>query len=186
MLEAVIEPVLATLGYELVHLEWTAAGRQRKLQIFVDHPEGIDLDDCAHLSPILGNALDAAETVDTAAAGDTAGAEARATEFGGELARLLAAPYVLEVSSPCLERPLARRSHYARFVGRLCRVRVFAPLAPGDAQRNFHGRIEAVEPDPQTPNDDRSGTVTLRDPDGGHEHRIPIDRVRRARLVYEG
>ena len=83
-------------------------------------------------------------------------------------------------------RPLARRSHYARFVGRLCRLRVFSPLAPGDAQRNFHGRIEAALPDPDKPDDDRSGTVILRDPDGGQEHRIPIDRVRRARLVYEG
>lgn len=202
MLEAVLEPVLVTLGYELVHLEWTATGRTRKLQVFVDRPAGnpaggIDLEDCARLSPILGNALDAAEVADaavrgaeTAAGAETdAGAEAadpHAVRFGGALARLLHAHYVLEVSSPGLERPLSRRSHYARFLGRLCRVRVFAPLSGDDAQRNFHGRIEAVEPDPGDPNDDRSGTVTLRDPDGGHEHRIPIDRVRRARLVYEG
>jgi ribosome maturation factor RimP len=176
VLETVVEPVLTTLGYELVHLEWSATGRQRKLQIFVDHPEGIDLDDCARLSPIIGNALDAAEHEDGGAGG----------RFGGELARLLAAPYVLEVSSPGLERPLSRRSHFARFTGRLCKLRVFSPLAPGVIQRNFHGRIEAVEPDPEKPHDDRSGTVTLRDPDGGHQHRIPIDRVRRARLVYEG
>jgi ribosome maturation factor RimP len=180
MLEAVVEPVLSTLGYALVHLEWTAAGRARKLQVFIDHPDGIDLDDCSRLSPIIGNALDAAEVAD--AEGPAAGEPSR---FGGELARLLAAPYVLEVSSPGLERPLSRRSHFDRFIGRLCKVRVFSPLAD-DAQRNFHGRIEAVEPDPGQPNDDRSGTVTLRDPDGGHEHRIPIDRVRRARLVYEG
>jgi ribosome maturation factor RimP len=181
MLEAVIEPVLTTLGYELVHLEWTVSGRQRKLQIFVDHDGGISLDDCARLSPILGNALDAAEVADQAGAEAADGAG-----FHGELARLLEAPYVLEVSSPGLERPLSRRSHYARFVGRLCRLRVYSPLESGAAQRNFHGRIEAVLPDPTKPHDDRSGTVTLRDPDGGQEHHIPIDRVRRARLVYEG
>jgi ribosome maturation factor RimP len=189
LLESVIEPVLTTLGYELVNLEWSSTGRQRKLQIFVDRPVGhpaggIDLEDCARLSPILGNALDAAEVADkVGGVADKAGAEAT---HGGELARLLESHYVLEVSSPGLERPLSRRSHYERFVGRLCRVRVFSPLVPGDAQRNFHGRIEAVEPDPGKPHDDRSGTVTLRDPDGGIEHRIPIDRVRRARLVYEG
>lgn len=198
LLESVIEPVLATLGYELVHLEWTATGRTRKLQIFVDHPDGISLDDCARLSPIVGNALDSAEVADKAATGaevadQASGSRDRdqeggdgATGYGGELARLLAAPYVLEVSSPGLERPLSRRSHFARFIGRLCRLRVFSPLASDDAQRNFHGRIEAVLPDPDKPHDDRSGTVTLRDPDGGQEHRIPIDRVRRARLVYEG
>jgi ribosome maturation factor RimP len=191
MLEAVLEPVLVTLGFELVHLEWTAAGRTRKLQVFVDRPAGhptggVDLEDCARLSPILGNALDAAEVADSDASAASDASGPSAVRFGGALARLLHAHYVLEVSSPGLERPLSRRSHYARFLGRLCRVRVFAPLAGDDAQRNFHGRIEAVEPDPGDPNDDRSGTVTLRDPDGGHEHRIPIDRVRRARLVYEG
>lgn len=201
MLEAVIEPVLATLGYELVDLEWSSTGRQRKLQVFIDRPAaearetptettaqtaetpvkpaaggpvgGVDLQDCARLSPIISNALDAAEV-------------ASPSTDGGELARLLASHYVLEVSSPGLERPLSRRSHYERFVGRLCKLRVFSPLAPGDAQRNFHGRIEAVSPDPTNPQDDRSGIVTLRDPDGGLEHRIPIDRVRRARLVFEG
>jgi ribosome maturation factor RimP len=112
--------------------------------------------------------------------------ESESSSFHGELARMLEAPYVLEVSSPGLERPLSRLSHYARFVGRLCRLRVFSPLAPDDSQRNFHGRIEAALPDPDKPHDDRSGTVILRDPDGGQEHHIPIDRVRRARLVYEG
>lgn len=181
MLEAVLEPVLQTLGYELVHAEWGVSGRQRKLQVFIDHEDGIDLDDCTRCSPILGNALDAAEVA------DTEGAEGNGPRpYGGELARLLEAPYVLEVSSPGLERPLSRRSHFTRHLGRLCKLRVFSPLTPGDTQRNFNGRIEAVTPDPQRPNDDRSGTVTLRDPDDGHEHRIPLDRVRRARLVYEG
>ncbi len=180
MLEEVLEPVLVTLGFELVDLDWTSTGRQRKLQVFVDRPAdhpagGIDLGDCARLSPVISNALDAAELADQAQG-----------DHGGELARLLESHYVLEVSSPGLERPLARRSHYERFIGRLCNLRVFSPLAPGDAQRNFHGRIEAVAPDPAHPHDDRSGTVTLRDPDGGLEHRIPIDRVRRARLVFEG
>ncbi|MCX4244632.1 ribosome maturation factor RimP [Paraliomyxa miuraensis] len=182
MLEAVLEPVLHTLGFELVHVEWSVSGRHRKLQVFIDHPDGVDLDDCARCSPILGNALDASEVADAA---DPAGASASGP-YSGELARLLEAPYVLEVSSPGLERPLSRRSHFARYLGRLCKLRVFSPLGSGDSQRNFNGRIEAVTPDPQRPNDDRSGTVTLRDPDGGHEHQIPLDRVRRARLVYEG
>lgn len=187
LLEQVIEPVLATLGYELVHLEWTATGRTRKLQVFVDHPDGFSLDDCTRLSPIIGNALDAAEIADQPGGSRDQDRDGDgAPGFGGELARLLSAPYVLEVSSPGLERPLSRRSHYARFIGRLCRLRVFSPLGSDDAQRNFHGRIEAAEPDPDKPQDDRSGTVTLRDPDGGQEHRIPIERVRRARLVYEG
>lgn len=172
LLEAVIEPVLSTMGYELVHLDWNQSGRRRTLVVFVDRPEGIGLDDCARLSPILSNALDAAETADEAEQ--------------GALSRLLAGSYVLEVSSPGLERPLSRRSHFARYVGHKIKLRVYSPLAPGDTQRNFHGRIEATQPDPTQPDDDCTGTVCLRDPDDGREHRIPIDRVRRAHLVYEG
>ena len=181
LLESVVEPVLEAMGYELVHLEWGQSGRNRKLQVYVDlSPEseregGVGLDDCARLSPILSNALDAAEATDRAE-----------SELVGALVSLLDGPYVLEVSSPGLERPLSRRSHYARYLGQRIKLRVFSPLAPGDAQRNFHGRIEAVEPDPQQPDDDRAGTVTLRDPDDGREHRIPLHRVRRAHLVYEG
>ncbi|MEM7159292.1 MAG: ribosome maturation factor RimP [Myxococcota bacterium] len=178
LLEQVVEPVLDAMGFELVCLEWGQSGRSHKLQVYVDNPSregGIGLDDCARLSPILSNALDAAEATDTAEG-----------SHGGALGQLLDGAYVLEVSSPGLERPLARRSHYARYEGRLIKLRVFSPLAPGDTQRNFHGRIVAVEPDPAQPDDDRAGTVTLRDPDGGTEHRIPLHRVRRAHLVYEG
>lgn len=187
LLEAVIEPVLATMGYELVHIEWSPSGRRHRLVVYVDHPRGIGLDDCARLSPILSNALDAAEVADGGAApdGSTVGIPTGAP-MGGDLARLLAGPYVLEVSSPGLERPLSRRSHFARFVGHTIKLRVFSPLAPGDSQRNFHGQIEAVLPDPDQPDDDRTGTVCLRDSDGDREHRIPIARVRRAHLVYEG
>jgi len=176
LLEFVIEPVLEAMGYELVHIEWAASGRTRKLQVFVDHEDGIGLDDCARLSPIVGNALDAAE------------AETAAAEIADSaLSKLLHDSYVLELSSPGLERPLSRRSHFARFIGRLIKLRVFSPLAPGDTQRNFHGRITATSPDPDQPEDDRAGTICLRDPDDpDREHHIPLNRVRRAHLVYEG
>ncbi len=175
VLESVLEPVLDAMGYELVHLEWGQSGRRRTLAVFVDKAEGIGLNDCARLSPILGNALDAAEVLD-----------AQERTHGGALVSLLEGAYVLEVSSPGLERPLSRRSHFDRYLGRNCKLRVFSPLALGDSQRNFHGRIEAVTPDPDQPQDDRSGTVSLRDPDDGCVHQIPLSRVRRAHLVYEG
>lgn len=206
VLEAVIEPVLVAMGYELVHVEWAQTGRTRKLQVFVDvgsadsaeqapqttalqapeaapeaadqtpdQPRGIGLDDCARLSPILSNALDAAEALDASEAVQ-----------GGALASLLSTAYVLEVSSPGLERPLSRRSHFERFIGRRIKLRVFSPLVPGDTQRNFNGRIEKVLPDPSQPQDDREGIVCLQDPDDGRQSQIPLHRVRRAHLVFEG
>lgn len=169
-LESVIERVVQTMGYELVLVEWSSSGRHRRLRVFLDHPDGIGLDDCTRLSPIISNALDAAE----------------ADPATPEVARLLDGAYVLEVSSPGLDRPLVRRSHFERFVGHRATVRTAAPLYPGANQRNFHGVIAGVEPDPSDPDDDRAGIVCLDVPEDGAAHRIPLALVHRANLVYEG
>lgn len=166
----VIDPVVETMGFTLVHVDWSSSGGRRKLQVFLDGPEGIGLDDCARLSPIIGNALEAAEAAEPASA----------------LARLLGGAYVLEVSSPGLERPLSRRSQFSRFAGQSARVRTFEPPVAGTEQRNFHGRIESVEADPAHPDDDRLGTIVITELEGGKSVRIPLSLIRRAHLVYEG
>lgn len=179
VLEAVLEPVLQTMGFELVLLEWQASGRHRCLRVFLDRPwtdgdhgndPGVTVDDCATMSRVLSNALDAAE----------------ADPEASTLARILAAPYTLEVSSPGVERPLCRRSHFQRFQGERAVIRTRAPLSERSNQRTFHGSIESVEADPTRPDDDRAGVVVLRDLDGPALTRIPLSRVRRANLVYQG
>jgi ribosome maturation factor RimP len=170
LLEAVLEPVIETMGFSLVHLEWIPGGSRAVLRVFVDRPEGVTLDHCARLSPIIGNALDAAEV------------EAPGTP----LARLLAGPYVLEVSSPGLDRPLSRRREFGKFIGQRATVRTFAPLSPEDRQRTFHGRIQAVEADPDAPDDDRRGVVVLVEDDTDRVHRIALSQIRRANLNSVG
>ena len=167
-IEAVLEPVAQTMGYEVVLIEWQGASKRHVLRIFLDRDGGVGLDDCARMSRIFGNALEAAEAEDPS------------------MGQLLAGAYNLEVSSPGLERPLARRSHFSRFVGQRAKVRTTAPLQPETRQRSFNGVIQDTEPDPERPEDDRAGTVTLREPDSGELHRIPISAIRRANLVYEG
>lgn len=127
------------------------------------------LDDCARLSPILGNALDAAEHGD-----DASSASLRA---------LLDAPYVLEVSSPGVERPLSRRSQFDLHKGARATVRTHAPLDPATPQKTFHGRIVDTAPG-SDPDDDRDGRVSLVAEDGA-VHEIPLSLIRRANLVYE-
>jgi ribosome maturation factor RimP len=150
-------------------LEWSASGRHRKLRAYIDRPGGIALDDCTRMSPVLSNALDAAEV------------DPETPELGA----LLQAPYVLEVSSPGLDRPLRRRSHFSQFVGRRATVRTVAPVDPDATQRTFHGRIEHAQPDPDHPGDEHRGTLVLRS-DEGHLHIVPLTLIRRANLVYEG
>jgi ribosome maturation factor RimP len=168
LLEDVVGPVVTTMGYELVHLEWAITARPRVLRLYLDKQGGMTLDDCAKLSPILGNALDAAEHVPDADA----------------LRAVLDAPYVLEVSSPGIERPLSRRSQIDRHIGARATIRTHAPVVPGSPQKTFHGRLVASAPAPGS-TDDREGTVVLRDDDGGAVHEIPLSLIRRASLVYE-
>ena len=193
LLEGVLGPVVESMGYELVHTEFSGSGKHRRLSVFLDRPfqatqggeppaspgspQGISLDDCTKMSPIISSTLDAAEADPDATA----------------IARVLKAPYVLEVSSPGLDRPLSKLSHFRRYMGGLAKVTTFAPLDAGSKQKNFNGRIEDVQPAPHAPEDDRSGTVTLLDPDAktdsngaGGRYVISLDQIRRANLVYEG
>jgi len=186
-LEVVVEPLLQSMGYELVHVEWTASGRHRKVQLFIDRRHGVEgervagdpvegehedrgfgLDDCARLSPILSAALDAAE-VDPATP---------------DLGVLLGVPYVLEVSSPGLDRPLSRGSQFERFIGHKATVRTHTPLRPESNQRTFHGRITKFDRDGEAPGDEHRGEVELTAEDG-HVYAISLALVRRANLVYE-
>ncbi|HWB74823.1 MAG TPA: ribosome maturation factor RimP [Nannocystaceae bacterium] len=168
-LQRIVEPTLRTMGYELVLLEWLGNQRPRTLRLFIDHADGITLDDCARLSPIVSNALDAAEHHDPA------------------LAAVLDSAYNLEISSPGLDRPLARRSHFERYVGARATIRTHAPIALDHNQKNFKGRIAGTTPDPAAPDDDELGTIALVDDDDpSRTFAIPLALVRRANLVYEG
>jgi len=169
-IEVVIEPVVRTMGYELVHVEWV--GNPRTLRLFIDGPAGVALDDCSRLSPIVSQTLDAAEHDEG--------------PIGAEMRRILAGAYHLEVSSPGLDRPLSRATQFRRFAGHKATVRTLAPVMAGKSQKTFHGRIVAVDADPTRPDDEHAGVVRLADQDEPEVvHLIPLDLVKRANLVYE-
>jgi ribosome maturation factor RimP len=88
---AAAEPVLSSLGLELVDVEIVGSGRARTLRLTVDREGGIDLDTLAEANRPVVNALDAVEA--------------------------LSGPYTLELSSPGLERPLRSPADFRRFVG---------------------------------------------------------------------
>ena len=91
---------LPALGYELVDVEWSP--RTRLLRVFIDKPQGVDVEDCANVSNHLTR-LFAVENLDFER---------------------------LEVSSPGLDRPLTRLGDYARFAGEEVEVR-FRALTNG-------------------------------------------------------
>lgn len=120
-LRAVIEPVLRRAGYELDQLSVARAGRRHLVRVSVDADAGVSLDGVAEVSRQISAALD----------DDERGA--------GEI---VAGEYVLEVSSPGVDRPLTQPRHWRRNLGRLVAV-----TADG---RAVTGRISAADQDSVT------------------------------------
>lgn len=94
-LTTVIEPVVATFGYDLEDLNVNPAGRRSLVRVVVDGDGGIALDDVAEVSKAISVALD---------------------EHDGVMGK---SPYVLEVTSPGVDRPLSKPRHWRRSIGRL-------------------------------------------------------------------
>ncbi len=159
LVEVLTAPV-AAIGLDVEAIEVTQAGKRRMLRVAVDKDGGVTMDDIADATREVSRLLDGS---------DVMGAQ----------------PYTLEVSSPGVDRPLRRLSHFARHVGGRAVVRTREPLNPGDEQRTFHGRIVGTKVDPSNPEDDRLGTVLLRALDGDTIYPISLAQIRRANLVYE-
>lgn len=117
-LVAIIEPAVSALGFELLGVEYMPQGRHSLLRIYIDHEDGITVDDCGDVSHQVSAVLDVEDPI------------------RGE--------YTLEVSSPGLERPLFTLEHYARFAEQLAEIRLHAPL---HGRRKFKGRIQGVDGD---------------------------------------
>jgi len=103
-LRALLVPVVAGLGSDLEDVEVSMAGRRRVVRLVVDRDGGVDLDAIAELSRVVSAALDERTgPTGVPVLGDSA--------------------YVLEVSSPGVDRPLVAPRHWRRAAGRLVRVR---------------------------------------------------------------
>jgi len=100
-----LAPVVTGAGYDLEDVSVASAGRRSIVRVTVDADGGIDLDAVAVVSRLVSDALD-----EDAARPDSP--------------RALAGAYVLEVSSPGVDRPLTEPRHWRRAVGRLVRVEV--------------------------------------------------------------
>lgn len=139
-----LEPVVEDLGFELWHLELEGSGNNRLLRLYIDAEEGIVVEDCERVSREVGAALDVADPLPGA--------------------------YRLEVSSPGLDRPLARPEHFRRFLGQKARVTLYAPI---DGRRRFAGVLRDLDDDNVHLEYD-DGTVAL-----------PLTAIAKARLMPE-
>jgi ribosome maturation factor RimP len=144
-LSELVAPEVAAVGYDLEDLTVTAAGKRSVVRVVVDKDGGVTLDDVADVSRTISDVLDRAD-------------ESEPT--------LLGATYVLEVSSPGVDRPLTEPRHWRRNVRRL----VAATLREGAA---VTGRITAADDD----------AVTLEV--DGSERRLPYAELARGTVQVE-
>jgi ribosome maturation factor RimP len=112
-----IGPVVDRAGYDLEDLVVTPAGRRSVVRVVVDRDQGVTLDDIADVSRAVSEVLD------------------RNDDGMGRT------PYVLEVTSPGVDRPLTEHRHWRRNVGRLVTV----VAGPRGSAAEITGRITAVE-----------------------------------------
>lgn len=139
-----IETAVQGLGYELVGVEYLPQGRRSLLRVYIDTPDGVTVEDCERVSHQVSGVLDVDDPIH--------------------------GQYVLEVSSPGLDRPLFTAEHYRRFAGRRVRLRISPPL---DGRRNFSGVLRGL----------RDNLVVIAQEEG--EVEIPLRHVEQARLVPE-
>lgn len=142
-LKRLLGPVVEALGCELWGLELQTGGKTKLLRIYIDRAEdGIGVDDCERVSRQASAVLDVEEAIN------------------GE--------YILEVSSPGMDRPLYELSQYEQYIGEDISLRLRFPY---EGRRNFKGRLTGI--------DDDEIVLVVTD----HEFLFPVEGIEKANVV---
>ena len=138
-----IEPALMDMGYEVVRV--SVQGKElQTLQVMAERQDRqeMSLDDCTRISQTASALLDVADP------------------FPGK--------WVLEVSSPGIDRPLVKLADYDRFQGQMAKIELVEEI---DGRRRFKGMLKGVQ-----------GATVLLDFEG-NELRLPFDQIQHAKLM---
>ena len=119
--EAIVEPILQKYQFELVDVEFVKEAGSWHLRVYIDKEGGIAVDDCEVISRKLGEWLDKEDFIDES--------------------------YILEVSSPGLDRPLKKEKDFARSIGKDVEVKLFKAI---NKEKEFVGILKAYDEDTVT------------------------------------
>ncbi len=111
----IIEPLLDDMGFELVRIKLTGEGRKPTIQIMIDKQDentNVSIDDCANISREISTIFEVEEPIEE--------------------------EYILEVSSPGIDRPLTRPKDFVRYIGFMAKVEI-SPAFEG--RKRFKGEI---------------------------------------------
>lgn len=115
-LQALLAPVVEALGYVCWGVEYISQGRHSLLRVYIDHPDGILVEDCEKVSRQVSGVLDVEDPITN--------------------------EYTLEVSSPGMDRPLFTLEQFAAHAGEQVKVKLRSPF---EGRRNFQGLLRGVE-----------------------------------------
>ena len=141
-LNGLLEPTVAALGYEISDLEVKVGGPDGVIRVFIDSSDGVGLGDCEKVSRQISAFLDVEDPIP--------------------------GHYVLEVSTPGLDRRLTKPEHFQRFTGEDVRVKLRFPL---EGRRNYLGALKGVDSD------------NIEVEVDGESHTLPMETIESARLV---
>lgn len=144
-LESFLSPLVEAESMELVDVQYLSECGKKVLRVFIDKEGGINLSDCERLSSVIGDALDNNPVIPSA--------------------------YVLEVSSPGIDRALKKEKDFIKYTGSRCRINLFSPI---EGQRNFFCKILEVS----------EGKIKVYDSTGKTVN-IEISKIAKARLEPE-
>jgi len=141
---SLIEPVLEDIGFELVEVEYLTMHGRWVLRLYIDREGGVTIDDCVDVSRDLGDLIDVKEVIDH--------------------------EYVLEVSSPGLNRPLRKEKDFIKVIGSKIKLKMIRDL---NGQKNFNGKL----------NDYNNRTIYLET--DGKLIELPFDDVEKSNLIFD-
>ena len=136
-----LEPRAASEGVEIVTVQVVGAKKAPTIRVFIDTPEGVSFDELAKAQAWINDIMDEIDP------------------FPGA--------YMLEVSSPGIDRPLRTPEHFARFAGQTAQVKTKGPL---DGRSSFTGTIVSADEE-----------AVVLDVDGAQVS-VPMDVIKRAHL----
>ena len=115
-IEALVKEKIENIGYELYDVEYAKEGKNYFLRIFIDKPEGIDIEDCEKVNNEINDILDTADYIKE--------------------------QYFLEVSSPGIERILKKDKHLKQNLGSEIEIKLFRPI---DKKKSLEGTLEKFD-----------------------------------------
>lgn len=119
IVEELLEPILEEKKYELVDVEFVKEGANWYLKIYIDKEGGVTIDDCEYVSRAIDTKLDEVDPIPQA--------------------------YILEVSSPGLDRPLKKDKDFMRNKGKLVEIKLFQPLE--NIGKEFNAKLIELKDD---------------------------------------